>query len=49
MPMSAVNRYERLKDQLKIDDTSYDTMQTESFSTKIVDFLQFAKKVEPLI
>jgi hypothetical protein len=47
--MTALAKYQRLKEQLNIDDNSFDTASKDQMSSKIVEFLSFAKKVEPLI
>lgn len=49
MPLSTMQKYERIKEAVKVDNENFDVTQRELMSTKIVEFMSFAKRTEPLI
>lgn len=47
--MSTMQTYDRIKAVTNTEDDKYDIMQKEAFAKKILDFLYFAKNIEPLL
>jgi Mg2+ and Co2+ transporter CorA len=46
--MTHLQKYERIKEATGVDEAMYDVAQREIFATRIVEFLTFAKRVQPL-
>ena len=46
--MTHIQKYERVKEATGVEESNYDVAQLESLSTRIVEFMSFAKRINPL-